>query len=141
MAYPAEEQTQEFPMTTATLQHGPRTLCRVPVPFIEAEAQHRVDQLTAETHSENRDEASHARRRLNAINKALLHVMDGITVRESLGDYLIASGTRAGMVHRVSQRYGCSCEAAQKGHPCWHSELADLLAAWSDEVETERAAA
>jgi hypothetical protein len=103
-----------------------------PVAFLEEEAQRRSDVLTGESHSESQDEAAHARRRINALNKALMHALQGVPVRESLGDYLIASGTRGGVVHRVSSRYGCSCEAGQKNQPCWHSELVDLLLAWQD---------
>jgi hypothetical protein len=118
------------------------TMCGVPVTFIEAEAQRRVNLLTAETHSESPDEAQHAQRRLRAVNKALLYALDGAVVRHTLGDYLIASATRTTVVHRVSQQYGCSCEAGSKTQPCWHAELADILAAGrAEQAERERQAA
>jgi hypothetical protein len=113
-------------------QPEPATLAGAPVEFLEEEAQRRSEMLTGESHSEDAEESAHARRRINALNKALMHALQGTPVRESLGDYLIASGTRGGVVHRVSSRYGCSCEAASKQQPCWHSELVDLLLAWQD---------
>src|SRR5260221_11386604 len=55
-----------------------------------------------------------------AINKALWHLQSGIEVRSTCGGFLMPSGTRAGVIPRVSTTFGCNCEAAAKGQTCWH---------------------
>jgi len=138
-----QRETNQIMTTNETHTHtDQRTVCAVPVTFIEEEAQRRVNLLTAAAHREQQDEARHAQRRLRAVNKAVLYALEGAVVRHTLGDYLIASATRTTVVHRVSHQYGCSCEAGAKNQPCWHAELADILAAGraAQEQEQEQAA-
>jgi hypothetical protein len=70
-------------------------------------------------------DASHER----AINKALWHLQSGIEIRSTYGGFLMPSGTRAGVIHRVSTVNGCNCEAAQKGHTCWHAKALAIVEA------------
>lgn len=62
-----------------------------------------------------------------ATNKAVWHLSRGLDVIETHGGFLVPSGTRAGMVHRVSIKNGCSCEAAAGGKPCWHYACAVII--------------
>lgn len=68
----------------------------------------------------------------DATNKALWHLGRGLDVIETHGAFLIPSGTRGGMVHRVSLTHGCSCEASAAGRPCWHY-AAVVLIEWARE--------
>lgn len=62
-----------------------------------------------------------------AINKALWHLQSGIEIRSTCGGFLIPSGTRAGVIHRISTVHGCNCEAALKGNSCWHVQAIHIL--------------
>lgn len=62
-----------------------------------------------------------------AINKALWHLQSGIEIRSTVGGFLIPSGTRAGVIHRVSTVHGCNCEAAGKGYACWHVQAIHII--------------
>jgi hypothetical protein len=62
-----------------------------------------------------------------AINKALWHLQSGIEVRSTCGGFLMPSGTRAGVIHRVSTVNGCNCEAALKGLTCWHASALAII--------------
>lgn len=67
---------------------------------------------------------------MRACNKAALHLANGVEMAWASGDLLIASGTRAGVVHRVrnlSGTWSCSCEAGRNGRGCWHTEAADVV--------------
>lgn len=65
----------------------------------------------------------------NAINKAIYHLETGIQVVPTTGGYLVPSGTRAGVIHRVSETHGCNCEAAQAGRQCWHQAAVEIIEA------------
>lgn len=62
-------------------------------------------------------DASHER----AINKGLWNLQSGLEIRATTNGFLMPSGTRAGVIHRISHTFGCNCEAAAKGNVCWHS--------------------
>lgn len=62
-----------------------------------------------------------------AFNKAAWHLANGITITPTTGGMLIPSGTRGGIIHRVSNTYGCSCEAGVKGQMCWHAALVEVI--------------
>ncbi|HEU5102310.1 MAG TPA: hypothetical protein VFU22_24980 [Roseiflexaceae bacterium] len=62
-----------------------------------------------------------------AINKALWHLQSGIEIRSTYGGFLMPSGTRAGVTHRVSTVNGCNCEAAGKGLACWHQSAIAII--------------
>lgn len=68
-------------------------------------------------------DASHER----AINKALWHLQSGLEIRSTCGGFLMPSGTRAGVIHRISHTFGCNCEASAKGLICWHSAAISIL--------------
>jgi hypothetical protein len=65
---------------------------------------------------------------MRALNKAAFHVGAGLRPVFSSGDLLIPSGTRAGVIHRMSQA-GCDCEAGRSGTVCWHAALAEIITA------------
>lgn len=67
--------------------------------------------------------------RVNALNKAALYLHEGVQVTLTCGGCLIPSGTRGGVVHRVTTVYGCSCEAARGGRICWHAALVEIIEA------------
>jgi len=62
-------------------------------------------------------DASHAR----ALNKALWHLQSGLEIRSTTSGFLLPSGTRAGVIHRISHTFGCDCQAAARGVVCWHA--------------------
>lgn len=68
-------------------------------------------------------DASHER----ALNKALWNLQAGLEIRSTTGGFLMPSGTRAGVIHRISHTFGCNCEAAAKGNVCWHSAAISIL--------------
>ncbi len=65
--------------------------------------------------------------RVNALNKAAYHLHSGIEVTLTVGGALIPSGTRGGIVHRISTVNGCSCERGRQGGTCWHSALVEII--------------
>jgi hypothetical protein len=85
-----------------------------PLAALDAAAAHLVEQSA---------DASHAR----ALNKALWHLQSGIEVRSTAGAFLIPSGTRSGVIHRISHTLGCTCEAAAKGNVCWHASAIAIV--------------
>lgn len=62
-----------------------------------------------------------------AINKALWNLDSGIEIRSTVGGFLMPSGTRAGVIHRVSTLHGCNCEAARAGRACWHASALAII--------------
>lgn len=62
----------------------------------------------------------------NALNKAINHLLNGLTITPTVGGFLVPSGTRGGVIHRVSTVYGCNCEAAHKGRQCWHAAAIEI---------------
>ena len=59
--------------------------------------------------------------------KAQYHLGRGLDVVRGAAGWLIPSGSRAGVVHFVSDAGNCSCEAARAGKACWHQEAAHLV--------------
>ena len=65
---------------------------------------------------------------MHALNKAAQHFHDGdIIITPTHGGFLIPSGTRGGIVHRVSNVYGCSCEAGRNRRQCWHMSALEII--------------
>jgi hypothetical protein len=85
-----------------------------PIAAMDAAAAHLVD-LAAD--------ASHER----ALNKALWHLQSNIEIRQTTGAFLMPSGTKAGVIHRVSHTFGCDCQAAARGVVCWHASAIAIL--------------
>lgn len=59
-----------------------------------------------------------------AINKALWNLQSGVEIRSTCGGFLMASGTRAGVVHRLDNVTGCSCESSGV---CWHLKALAII--------------
>ena len=93
---------------------------------ILAERAAEIAQLRAQTASEAGDRAN-----ANALNKAIWHLSTGLKVLPTTCGYLIPSGTRSGVIHRVSAAYGCSCEATQE-HETRTVSYADMVAAMGE---------
>jgi hypothetical protein len=70
----------------------------------------------------------------NAINKAIFHLQNGLTVTPTTGGYLVPSGTKTGIIYRVSTTHGCNCEAGQAGQPCWHDRVAEIITTAEERV-------
>jgi hypothetical protein len=68
-------------------------------------------------------DASHER----ALNKGLWNLQSGLEIRATTNGFLLPSGTRAGVIHRISHTFGCNCEAAAKGNICWHSAAIAII--------------
>lgn len=85
-----------------------------PLEALDAAAAHLVDQAA---------DASHER----ALNKALWNLQAGLEIRSTTGAFLIPSGTRSGVIHRISHTFGCNCEAAAKGNVCWHASAIAIV--------------
>lgn len=66
---------------------------------------------------------------MHAVDKAIYHLTLGLEVVETAGGYLVPSGTRADVVHRVSETHGCNCEAATAGRQCWHAAAVEIIEA------------
>jgi hypothetical protein len=68
---------------------------------------------------------------MRAVNKAAAQLHAGCVPTPTVGGFLIESRTRSGTVHRYSNTFGCSCEAAtaRQGdpRPCWHAQLIRIL--------------
>jgi len=90
------------------------TLPLPPLAALDAAAAHLVDMAA---------DASHER----AINKALWHLGSDIEIRSTTAGFLVPSGTRAGVIHRVSTVFGCDCQAAARGAVCWHASAIAIL--------------
>lgn len=64
---------------------------------------------------------------VNALNKAIWYLGEGLVIRPTSGAFLIPSGTRAGVIHRISHTYGCDCEAGRAGRACWHVATIQII--------------
>ena len=70
--------------------------------------------------AESDEDRKHFKAELNAVTKATYHYIRGVRPEQLAGGtWLIPSGTRAGVVHRIADST-CSCEAGGKGDTCWH---------------------
>src|SRR6476661_9013936 len=85
-----------------------------PIVALDQAAAHLVDLAS---------DASHER----ALNKALWNLQAGLEIRATTGGFLMPSGTRAGVIHRISTTFGCNCEAAGKGNVCWHASAIAII--------------
>lgn len=63
----------------------------------------------------------------NALNKAAFHLHQGLTIVPTTGGFLMPSGTRSAVVHRISHVYGCNCEASSNGRACWHMAAIEII--------------
>jgi hypothetical protein len=90
------------------------TIILPPIEAMDAAAHHLVDLAS---------DASHER----ALNKAIWHLQSGLEIRSTTAGFLMPSGTRAGVIHRISHTFGCNCEAAAKGNVCWHASAIAIL--------------
>ncbi len=84
-----------------------------------------LEAAAAELISAAQDVKRHA-----TINKGLydLLTVEPAIVRVS-GAYLVPSSTRGGLVHRVDDVNGCSCEAGRNGRACRHAVALELIEA------------
>jgi hypothetical protein len=64
---------------------------------------------------------------VNALNKAIWYLGEGLVIRPTSGAFLIPSGTRAGVIHRISHTLGCDCEAGRAGRTCWHIAIIQIV--------------
>ena len=62
-----------------------------------------------------------------AIDKALWNLGTGVEIRSTSGGFLIASGTRANVIYRISTTDGCSCPAGASGRGCWHAAALAII--------------
>lgn len=67
-------------------------------------------------------------KRAVTLNKGLYDLLtqDAGIIRVS-GGYLVPSSTRAGIVHRIDDTNGCSCEAGRASHFCRHVAAVELI--------------
>jgi hypothetical protein len=66
--------------------------------------------------------------RIHSLNKAAFYLArEAVEVVPNFDGFLIASATRAGVIHRVSSVNGCSCEAGRAGKACWHAATIEIL--------------
>lgn len=91
------------------------TIILPPADVLAAAAAHLIDQAAGDTSTER------------AINKALWNLDSGIEIRSTVGGFLMQSGTRAGVIHRVTNLHGCTCEAARSGKVCWHASALAII--------------
>ena len=82
-----------------------------------------LEAAAAELISAAQDVKRHA-----TINKGLydLLVLQPQIVRVA-GAFLVPSSTRGGLVHRVDDLNGCSCEAGRNGRTCRHAVALELV--------------
>jgi hypothetical protein len=86
-----------------------------PLEALDAAAAHLVEQAAGDASTER------------ALNKALWNLQSGIEIRITTGAFLIPSGTRQGIIHRISHLSGCSCESGLKGRVCWHASSIAII--------------
>jgi hypothetical protein len=64
----------------------------------------------------------------NALNNAMYDLHTGSVPIATCGGFLVRSSTR-NLAHRVSNVYGCNCEAGSKGKPCRHQAQIEIIEA------------
>lgn len=67
------------------------------------------------------------KRNEQALNKAIFQLHAGSNPTPTCGGFLVASATRGGVIHRVSNTYGCNCDAGSHGKPCWHASMLEII--------------
>ena len=67
--------------------------------------------------------------RIHAINRAAYYFSIGnVTIAETSGGFFVTSGSRAGIIHRLDNVAGCSCEGARGGaRACWHAAALEII--------------
>ena len=66
--------------------------------------------------------------RIHSLNKAGYHFsIANVVITEASNGFYVASATRAGVIHRVDNVSGCSCEAGQRGRACWHAAALEII--------------
>lgn len=75
------------------------------------------------------EEAGGEAAKVRALNKAQYHLAIGhLPIVPTVSGFLVPSGTRAGVIHRVSTvNHTCDCEAGQSGKWCWHMATIAVL--------------
>ena len=91
------------------------TISLPPIAALDSATAHLIDQSAGDAATDR------------ALNKALWHLQSGLEIRSTTNAFLMPSGTRAGIIHRISHTFGCSCEAAAKGNVCWHASAIAIL--------------
>lgn len=91
------------------------TISLPPIAALDAAAAHLIDQSAGDTSTDR------------SLNKALWNLQSGLEIRSTTNGFLMPSGTRAGVIHRISHTFGCNCEAAAKGHICWHASAIAIV--------------
>ena len=86
-----------------------------PLDLLDQAAAHLIDQAAGDACASR------------AINKALWHLQEGLEIRSTVGGFLMPSGTRAGVIHRISTLQGCNCERGNKGGLCWHAAAIAII--------------
>ena len=66
-------------------------------------------------------------RRQGALDKALYDLTQRPQIVRMSGAYLVPSASRGGLIHRVDDVAGCSCEAGRKGRTCRHALAIELV--------------
>jgi hypothetical protein len=99
----------------ATNVNSTTSLPLPPIAALDAATAHLIDQSAGDASTDR------------ALNKALWHLQSGLEIRATYGGFLMPSGTRAGIIHRVSTTFGCNCEAAAKGNVCWHASAIAII--------------
>ena len=61
------------------------------------------------------------------ITKALYDLAQRPQIVRISGAYLIPSSSRGGLVHRIDDVNGCSCEAGRHGRSCRHAAALELI--------------
>ena len=65
---------------------------------------------------------------VRALNKAQYHMTIGeLPIVPTISGFLLPSGTRAGVIHRVSTVHGCDCEAGRAARHCWHAQVICIM--------------
>ena len=96
------------------------------MPHISLPPSEVIGRAVAELATEAGGDASRCR----ALNKAQYHMTVGdLPIVPTVSGFLVPSGTRAGVIHRVSTADGfkCDCEAGANSRNCWHAEVIRIL--------------
>lgn len=75
------------------------------------------------------EEAGGEANKVRALSKAQYHMLMGdLPIVPTVSGFLVPSGSRAGVIHRVSTASGaCDCEAGQRNRYCWHLAVIHVL--------------
>jgi hypothetical protein len=103
----------------------------------------RLSQPEAQGEPDAATEKKYFEAQRRAYTKAQYHHLHGVRAIWTGDAWLVASGTRAGVVHRVA-RVGlvlsCNCEAGSNERLCWHKLLAEVTELAADRADEYDAA-